>query len=311
MIATECFSTTGVDVSKRVDFWNRVGCETYSQLVIEPRRALPLDAALMRRQYGGSWLTHVSTSPATVHGLSWDQAHGDPEYASVAFQDDGTSDLEQDGKRVSMNAGDLSLLLLSRPYTLAFTEPTRLIILKLPVARLAARVGDPARLVSVRIASRDAALLGNFARTLASQADDPHEPGWHEAVSDILFDLVALAFRGQSVAPQPRSSVGERWQRTVRDFVDRHLADPDLGAATISARLGVTPRYVQMVFAGMATTASAFIIGRRLELAAQLLAGGRQRVCDVAFATGFTDLSYFYRCFRKRFGMPPRAYVAH
>ena len=30
-----------------------------------------------------------------------------------------------------------------------------------------------------------------------------------------------------------------------------------------------------------------------------------RKVSDVAFACGFNDLSYFHRCFRRRFGMTP------
>jgi len=78
----------------------------------------------------------------------------------------------------------------------------------------------------------------------------------------------------------------------------------------LARRLGVSPRYVQMVFAGMATTASGYIRERRLEHAAQLLAGGRHAITDVAYQVGFADLSYFYRSFRKRYGISPKRYAA-
>ncbi len=152
--------------------------------------------------------------------------------------------------------------------------------------------------------------MAGFRRTLTARDHAAHDPGWHDAISDVIFDLLAIAYRCVPAAPVPRSTVQDRWQRTVRDFVDRHLADPELGAPMIARRLGVTPRYVQMVFASMATTASAYIIGRRLELAAQLLMSGRSAVTDVAFCTGFADLSYFYRSFRKRYGISPKRYAA-
>ena len=46
----------------------------------------------------------------------------------------------------------------------------------------------------------------------------------------------------------------------------------------------------------------------RLRKAAQLLArpAGR-RISDIAFDCGFNDLSYFNRCFRRRFGLTPTA----
>ena len=137
---------------------------------------------------------------------------------------------------------------------------------------------------------------------------------WSTALGDVIFDLITLTYRRvSSVAcphPATRAEAGERWQRTVRDFVDRHLGDPELSPAMIAHRLGVTPRYVQMGFAGMATTASAYIVARRLELAARLLTSGDRPITEIGFRTGFRDLSYFYRCFRKRFGVSPKRYAA-
>jgi AraC-like DNA-binding protein len=46
----------------------------------------------------------------------------------------------------------------------------------------------------------------------------------------------------------------------------------------------------------------------RLRCAADLLVSGAQRrISDVAFDCGFNDLSYFNRCFRRRFGLTPTA----
>ena len=44
----------------------------------------------------------------------------------------------------------------------------------------------------------------------------------------------------------------------------------------------------------------------RLRKAAQLLAhSGERRISDIALDCGFNDLSYFNRCFRRRFGLTP------
>jgi AraC-like DNA-binding protein len=73
----------------------------------------------------------------------------------------------------------------------------------------------------------------------------------------------------------------------------------------------VSARYVQILFAEMATTPSAFIRSRRLELAAQRLAEtGSVTITDVAYAVGFNDLSSFCRAFRQRFEVSARDYRA-
>jgi len=45
----------------------------------------------------------------------------------------------------------------------------------------------------------------------------------------------------------------------------------------------------------------------RMRKAADLLAHREGRISDIAFECGFNDLSYFNRCFRRRFGLTPTA----
>ena len=43
----------------------------------------------------------------------------------------------------------------------------------------------------------------------------------------------------------------------------------------------------------------------RLRRAAELLREGRQSVTEVSYAAGFSSVSYFSRCFRTMYGVPP------
>ncbi len=49
----------------------------------------------------------------------------------------------------------------------------------------------------------------------------------------------------------------------------------------------------------------------RLQQAREMLARGANdalRISDVALACGFNEVSYFHRCFRRRFGASPAQY---
>lgn len=48
-----------------------------------------------------------------------------------------------------------------------------------------------------------------------------------------------------------------------------------------------------------------YILTKRLEKATQLLSSSSQRVSDVCFACGFSDISNFTKAFSKRYGVPP------
>ena len=45
-----------------------------------------------------------------------------------------------------------------------------------------------------------------------------------------------------------------------------------------------------------------------LEIAAELLTTTTDNILDIAFATGFNNISYFNRCFKKKYGVSPRKY---
>ncbi|HET7624983.1 MAG TPA: AraC family transcriptional regulator, partial [Verrucomicrobiae bacterium] len=51
-----------------------------------------------------------------------------------------------------------------------------------------------------------------------------------------------------------------------------------------------------------------WLLQRRLEHSAGLLLGSQMNVTEIAFESGFEDVSHFSRVFKERFGMPPLAY---
>ncbi len=90
--------------------------------------------------------------------------------------------------------------------------------------------------------------------------------------------------------------------------IERRSGDPHLSAITIARLLGVTSRYVHLLLEDTGRTFTRHVLERRLEKAAALLRDPRwrgHRIADIAAEAGFTDLSYFNRAFRRRYGMTP------
>src|SRR5690606_29496281 len=85
-----------------------------------------------------------------------------------------------------------------------------------------------------------------------------------------------------------------------------------LDTRQIADRVGVSTRSIQLLFAEMGMTPSAYIQQRRLDRAASRLdkEGGEATITGIAFDVGFNDLSSFCRAFRRRFGMSPSDYRA-
>jgi AraC-like DNA-binding protein len=125
-----------------------------------------------------------------------------------------------------------------------------------------------------------------------------------------VYDLLAVALGATRDAAAMAAGRGVRAARlwAAKAFIMRHLGRHDLSATTVAAHLGVTPRYVHMLFATEDASLSEFVQEQRLVRAHQMLTDPRcigRPISTIAFDAGFADLSHFNRSFRRRFGGRP------
>jgi AraC-like DNA-binding protein len=76
----------------------------------------------------------------------------------------------------------------------------------------------------------------------------------------------------------------------------------------VAARLKLTPRHIQRLFESAGSTFSEFVLRQRLSRAHRLLtdpARTDSTIVTIAFESGFGDLSYFNRTFRRHYGATP------
>jgi AraC-like DNA-binding protein len=72
--------------------------------------------------------------------------------------------------------------------------------------------------------------------------------------------------------------------------------------------LGLSERSIYLLFERSGLNFAPFVTNERLKLAVAMLldpARQRNRIGDIALAAGFSDLSTFNRCFRRRYGRTP------
>jgi AraC-like DNA-binding protein len=88
--------------------------------------------------------------------------------------------------------------------------------------------------------------------------------------------------------------------------IDRNFEDPSLTPSHVAAELGISRRSLHRLFEDLGVTFSQCLRRRRLAAARRLIAGTRMTITDIAFASGFNDLSTFRRAVRAHYGMAPR-----
>jgi AraC-like DNA-binding protein len=96
--------------------------------------------------------------------------------------------------------------------------------------------------------------------------------------------------------------------RTIKAFVTANLGNPTLSLAVTAAKLGVTPRYVQMLFERDGTSFTEFLRTSRTAQAMRLLRDPRtinRSILSIALECGFSQASALNRAFRQHYEMTP------
>jgi AraC-like DNA-binding protein len=215
------------------------------------------------------------------------------------------------GRNPVLDPGDGVLMNNGEVGSMTLASASRFITFRVPAAAIALLVPDVGAAVARPIPADNAALklLVNY---LGSARDTQAlaTPELQQLAVTHVYDLMAVALGPTRDAEEIANGRGVRAARlrAAKAYVTQQLGRHDLSAATVAAHLGVTPRYVNMLFEAERESLSEFVLAQRLVHAHRMLADPRfagRAIGAIAFEAGFGDLSHFNRNFRRRFGMTP------
>jgi AraC-like DNA-binding protein len=217
----------------------------------------------------------------------------------------------QHGRSIELASGRMTLMSADEPAQLTqLSEGSRWSI-RIQQKLLA----DVCRNVDDRIA-QPLDVGGELTRLLSQQIETAHRLGprleapANHAIAQHLLDLVGLCLGADRDAAQVARRRGLATARldAVKAEILRDIGRSDLGLARIAARHGLSARYIQYLFELSGTSFTSFVLEQRLLLAHRLLHEPKSRlrkISDIAATAGFSDISYFNRAFRARFGATP------
>ncbi|WP_299707084.1 helix-turn-helix domain-containing protein [uncultured Tateyamaria sp.] len=144
--------------------------------------------------------------------------------------------------------------------------------------------------------------------TMATTYSQLHQATIEDAssIASGFAGLVRGLLEGGAMS-QNESKMQQARARSMRDFLERNLRDPDLSAATLQKAFGASRATIFRDFSGYGGIAR-YILNRRLERALSDLAEAapkRGEVTRTAEHWGFLCASQFSRAFRSRFGFAP------
>lgn len=135
------------------------------------------------------------------------------------------------------------------------------------------------------------------------------QQGCRDQVLHFLTQMLSIAMASDDRLPvkMPERERPRQSKRAVLDYVAENLADPGLSVERVADAVGLSPRYVNRLFASDELHLMQWVWKERLARCYRELQSrshGRS-ITSIAYAWGFSDSAHFSRAFRRCFGMPP------
>jgi len=103
-----------------------------------------------------------------------------------------------------------------------------------------------------------------------------------------------------------QSAQSDSFLEEVLWVIDKHLSDESFGVDMLCKEMGISERQLQRKLKAITHKSPSQVIScLRLHRAKELLMGRKHNISEVAFHTGFSNPSYFSKCFKKEFGISP------
>ncbi|GAA0283972.1 helix-turn-helix domain-containing protein [Alteraurantiacibacter aestuarii] len=305
MSTIEQFNTLDVAPDQRARYWNDLAQQHYAGSQVDAAYS-DFNGEVSSWNLGRLRLLRPRTNACRVTRTPI--LDGEPRLI-MHLQCRGVSDHEQGGRRVRLNPGDAVLCRTDRSYRIDLSRHETLVV-EFPRHLLAGEIDGLNQWLVSKLPGTSPSLriLHDFLLSLWQQGyRETHHEGWEDEVSSVFSQLLAMALRGAAFDHNRRSEPA--LLQRVRALVEARLQDPQFSGSAIALDCQISVRAVQMIFAAMGTTPSAYIQERRLVRAAEkLVTHPEATITQIAFDHGFNDSAYFTRCFRRRNGVTPREF---
>jgi AraC-like DNA-binding protein len=249
----------------------------------------------------------------TVHAdLAHNPGSREPSYGFLLLLS-GSGHVTHYGHESVLGEGDFILLNGSAPHSFAVDEDGAFVMLRVPLKMLRTYLPAPEHFCGRALRASDGVCesAADFTLGICDQLEEGLPLEFRSRIARNLLNMLATAFSIVLDRSMDGSPVICRRNARVRLHIEEHLRDPELKPSTIAASLRLSPRYLRLIFAASKETVSAYILRRRLEECARMLADPQlhhQSITEIAFGWGFNSGPHFARSFRDRFGIPPRDY---
>lgn len=304
------WSTSDVPVHEQFAYWREAVCEAVMNVATEDAGDDHFSGSIACADYGELRFASFTSTPHRIVRRPSHIGRSSNAHYLISLQRSGIGYLQQANQSCELQAGDIGIVDGARPFSVLFPQTVDRAVAVIPSAMLHSRAPWLRDNPIGRVA-HDAELHPMLRMTierLASPACQSVDEA--ELLTDNLCNLVAiLTAHSSSELNVARERLPEIERMLA--FIRRYFSDPNLSPHTLAKHLNLSVRTVHKRFESIETSFGRALLELRLNEAHRALTDPRHASCSVtqiAYRTGFNDLSHFTKAFRTKFGIPPRQY---
>jgi AraC-like DNA-binding protein len=302
-------STRDFPEAKRLERWREIFGRRMTNADIEPIGDAPFHADVTFTLLPNISIAAGSHSPAHYR-VSKEMASRGRNIVVIGLLRSGAASSTQFGRELIGGVGNALALTPHAPSTTTILTEGNFITLTFEQPALAALAPNyAASFGSIPPGSAALNLLTRYVDVVRND-DAFGEPALVQTVSDHILDLAALTLGASGdyaeIARQRSATVARL--ASIKSDILHALSRSDLSTEMIAARHGISPRYVRKLFEQSGSSFSGFVLAERLAKAQRMVIDRRchhLNIAQIAHESGFGDVSYFNRVFRRHFGGTP------
>lgn len=300
-------TTDGLSQVDRGEAWRDIVCKMIHNVDVDSISPGNFEARISARRHADVSCAYFRSKAHRVLGAAERFSNAGGSGYLLSWQLEGHARVVQDDTEVLLKPGGVAIVDGRRSMQVTFPDDVCRIVAKLPARAVERRLPGLLRSHALAFVPTGplASVLFSYLRELSDENSSVQGAEMDLLVENICNLLEITATRaGLSHC----NSKELRRQALVR-YLRREAWRPNLSLDDVAGHLNVSPRLAQKILHDIGTSFTEFVLEERLQNAAQeLLQTPDSRISDVAYRSGFNDISHFNRLFRRRFGTTPSDY---